>query len=251
MKPVGLAVENCLSVRVFSGKSRRMNSPDFAAIFDWDGVIVDSSFAHETSWDLLAAEESRALPEGHFKKGFGRKNEYIIPEILGWSREPAEIARIADRKEALYRDIVAGSTLEPLPGVRELLTGLRRAGIPCAVGSSTHRANIDLAMRLLGLGEFFSGIVTSEDVTRGKPAPDVFLKAAASVGRAPGRGVVFEDALAGVEAGLAGGFAVVAVATTNTPEVLATARPTRIVHRLTEVDAALVTALASREAGNA
>ena len=221
-----------------------MNHRDFAAIFDWDGVIVDSSAAHERSWEILAAEESLPLPEGHFKKGFGRKNEHIIPHILAWSAEPAEIARLANRKEALYRDIVAATALEPLPGVRELLADLRRAGIPCAVGSSTHRANIDLAMRLLGLGEFFSGIVTSEDVTRGKPAPDVFLKAAASVGCAPGRGVVFEDALAGVEAGLAGGFPVIAVATTNTRETLQTASPTRIVHRLTEVDAALVTALA-------
>lgn len=221
-------------------------APKFAAIFDWDGVIVDSSFAHEKSWDLLAAEENRSLPEGHFKKGFGRKNEFIIPEILNWAHEPAEVKRLADRKEALYRDIVAASTLEPLPGVRALLEGLRDADIPCAVGSSTHRANIDMAMGMLGLREFFQGIVTSEDVTRGKPAPDVFLKAAASVGCEPGCGVVFEDALAGVEAGLAGGFAVIAVATTNPEPVLATANPTRIVYRLTEVDAAMVRRLASK-----
>lgn len=217
----------------------------FAAIFDWDGVIVDSSFAHEKSWDLLAAEENRTLPAGHFKKGFGRKNEFIIPEILGWAHEPAEVKRLADRKEELYRDIVAASTLEPLPGVRALLEGLRAEGIPCAVGSSTHRANIDMAMRMLGLGEFFQGIVTSEDVTRGKPAPDVFLKAAASVGCSPGAGVVFEDALAGVEAGLAGGFAVIAVETTNPAAVLAAVKPTRIVHRLTEVNAGLVRELAT------
>lgn len=221
-----------------------MNHRAFAAIFDWDGVIIDSSAAHERSWDILAGEERRTLPEGHFKKGFGRKNEFIIPNILGWAHEPAEIARLADRKEALYRDIVRDTLKEPLPGVRALLAGLRDAGIPCAVGSSTHRANIDLAMSLLGLREFFQGIVTSEDVKNGKPAPDVFLQAAASVGCAPGAGVVFEDALAGVEAGLAGNFAVIAVATTNTREVLETAKPTRIVHRLTEVDAALVRELA-------
>ena len=224
-----------------------MNHRAFAAIFDWDGVIIDSSAAHERSWEILAAEERRTLSEGHFKKGFGRKNEFIIPNILNWAREPAEVARLADRKEALYRDIVRDTLREPLPGVHALLAGLRSAGIPCAVGSSTHRANIDLAMSLLGLREFFQGIVTSEDVKNGKPAPDVFLQAAASVGCAPGAGVVFEDALAGVEAGLAGNFAVIAVATTNAREVLETAKPTRIVHRLTEVDAGLVRELA--EAG--
>lgn len=219
----------------------------FAAIFDWDGVIVDSSCAHEKSWDLLAAEEGGLpLPPGHFKAGFGRRNEYIIPEVLKWASEPAEVARLANRKEALYRDIVRETLREPLPGVRELLEDLRRAGIPCAVGSSTHRANIALAMDLLGLCDAFAAIVCGEDVKRGKPAPDVFLQAAAAVGCPAGRGVVFEDAIAGVEAGLAGGFAVVGVATTHSPEVLAAARPTHIVRRLTELDAARVAAILGR-----
>ena len=209
----------------------------FAAIFDWDGVIVDSSAAHERSWEILAAEEKLPLPEGHFKKGFGRKNEFIIPQILQWTEaeNAKEIARLANREEALYRDIVAASDLEPLPGVRELLAALNAEKIPCAVGSSTHRANIDLAMRLLGLESFFSGIVTSENVQRGKPAPDVFLQAAASVGCAPGAGVVFEDAFAGIEAGVTGGFKVIAVATTNPAEALRETAASRVVHRLTEV----------------
>jgi len=221
----------------------------FAAIFDWDGVIVDSSAAHERSWEILAREEGLPLFPGHFKQGFGRKNEFIIPNILRWA--PAEdvdaIRRLGARKEALYRKIIAESGLEPLPGARELLQGLRDAGIPCAVGSSSHRANIDLAIRLLRLEGMFAGVVTSENVGKGKPDPEVFLKAAASVGCAPGNGVVFEDAVAGVEAGLAGGFCVIAVATTNPVEVLARAGATRVVERLTAVSAADVRAiLASR-----
>jgi HAD superfamily hydrolase (TIGR01509 family) len=221
-----------------------MRTP-FAAIFDWDGVIVDSSAAHERSWQLLAAEEKLPLTEGHFKRGFGRKNEYIIPHILGWTAEdnPAEIARLGARKEALYREIIGESGLEPLPGVRELLEGLRGEGIPRAVGSSTHRANIDLSIKVLRLEGFFDGIVSSENVRAGKPAPDVFLQAAASVGCAPGNGVVFEDAVVGVEAALAGGFKVVAVATTNPEPVLAAAGAHRVAHRLTDVTAAEVRAL--------
>ncbi|MDR1817254.1 MAG: HAD family phosphatase [Puniceicoccales bacterium] len=219
----------------------------FAAIFDWDGVIVDSSQAHERSWEILAAEEKRTLPPGHFKRGFGRKNEFIIPNILQWAdpADTAEIRRLGARKEALYREIVAGSGLEPLPGVRELLAGLRDAKIPCAVGSSSHRENIDLALRLLGLTDFFAGIVTSENVGKGKPDPEVFLKAAASVGCAAGNGVVFEDALAGVEAGLAGGFRVIGVATTNPAADLAAAGATLVVERLTAVTAETVRRLAT------
>ena len=89
-------------------------------------------------------ETGKPLPEGHFKRGFGRKNEFIIPELLRWATEPAEIRRLSLRKEALYRELVAEWGLEPLPGVRTWLERLRAAGVPCAIGSSTHRANIDL-----------------------------------------------------------------------------------------------------------
>ena len=78
----------------------------FAAIFDWDGVVIDSSAQHEKSWELLAAETGRSLPTGHFKKGFGKKNQVIIQEILGWSYDPEEIRRLGDRKEELYRELV-------------------------------------------------------------------------------------------------------------------------------------------------
>jgi beta-phosphoglucomutase len=223
-----------------------VKSLSFAAIFDWDGVIVDSSAAHEESWHLLAESEGLSLPDDHFKRGFGRKNEYIIPHILGWADEAdtEAIARFGARKEALYREIIEADGLDPLPGVRDLLEGLNRNGIPCAVGSSTHRENIDLSIRVLKLDGLFQGIVSSEDVTHGKPAPDVFLKAAASVGCAPGRGVVFEDALVGIEAGLAGGFKVIAVATTNPESVLAGSGAHRVVNRLTRVNARIVRELA-------
>ena len=64
------------------------------AVFDWDGVVIDSSGAHERSWEALAQEERLPLPADHFKRGFGKRNELIIPDILGWSRDPAEVKRL-------------------------------------------------------------------------------------------------------------------------------------------------------------
>ncbi len=206
----------------------------WGALFDWDGVIIDSSRHHEESWERLAREIGSSLPPGHFKQGFGRKNEFIIPTILGWTNEASEIRRISLRKEALYREVVAEWDLEPLPGVRMWLERLRDAGVPCAIGSSTHRANIDLSLGLIGLAEFFTGIVTAEDVSHGKPDPEVFVKAAQSIQRAPDRCVVFEDALVGIEAARAGGMKVVGVATTHPREELGAAD--RAVHRLDELD---------------
>jgi HAD superfamily hydrolase (TIGR01509 family) len=209
----------------------------WGAVFDWDGVIIDSSRHHEESWVRLAAEEGgRLLPEGHFKKGFGRKNEWIIPHLLGWTEDPAEIRRLSLRKEALYREIVAEWGIEPLPGVREWLERLHAAQIPCVIGSSTHRLNIESTLDRMAFRHHFQEIVTAEDVSQGKPDPEVFLKAAGKIGVAPGRCVVFEDAHVGMEAARRAGMKLVAVATTHPAGELQAAD--RVVHRLDELQPA-------------
>jgi HAD superfamily hydrolase (TIGR01509 family) len=211
----------------------------WGAIFDWDGVIIDSSKCHEISWDRLAEEEKRILPLGHFKAGFGRKNEFIIPNILGWTTDTAEITRIGLRKEAIYRQVVEECGVIVLPGARVWLERLRDAGVPCVIGSSTHRANIELTLSQIGLAQFFQDMVTSEDVTHGKPHPEVFLKAAAKIERPPAQCVVFEDAFAGLEAARAGGMRCIGVATTHPAEALVPYAD-RVVVRLDELTAAQV-----------
>src|SRR6201989_252332 len=116
-----------------------MQASKIGAIFDWDGVIIDSSSLHEKSWECLAAETGFDLPSDHFKKGFGMKNSFIIPKILKWTEGPDEIRRLSLRKEELYRELVVEHGIEPLPGVTDWLEELRRYGIPCAIGSSTER----------------------------------------------------------------------------------------------------------------
>ena len=212
------------------------NAP-WGAIFDWDGVVIDSSQCHEISWERLAEEEKRELPEGHFKAGFGRKNEHIIPHILGWTTDEAEICRIGLRKEELYRAAARECQVAALPGTRVWLERLRDAGVPCVIGSSTARANIDLTLASAGLGEFFQGIVSAEDVVAGKPNPEVFLKAAALIGRPPAACVVFEDAFAGLEAAAAGGMRRVAVATSH-PVAALLPHADRVVRRLDELQPA-------------
>jgi len=211
------------------------------AIFDWDGVVIDSSRHHEESWNRLAREEGRVLPAGHFLKGFGMKNEAIIPGILGWTRDDAEIRRLALRKEVLYREIIRERGIEALPGVRPFLDALAAAGIPRVIGSSTHRLNITTSLELLGMAGYFTRaepcdlIVSAEDVQRGKPDPEVFLLAAGRIGVRPARCVVFEDAPMGIEAALAGGMRAVGVASTHGAQVLSKAH--RVVRRLDELSA--------------
>lgn len=215
---------------------------DFAAIFDWDGVIIDSSRAHEIAWDRLGEETGRELPDGHFKAGFGRKNDHIIPRILKWAVPPEEVVRLGRRKEALYREVLRELGIAPLPGAREFLEALQGAGVPCAVGSSTERENIDTIMGIIGFGKYFATIVAADDVTRGKPDPQVFLLGAERLGVAPARCVVFEDAFAGLEAARAGGMKAVGVATTH-PAGQLRGHADRVVHRLDELSVAELTAL--------
>ena len=213
----------------------------WAALFDWDGVIIDSSRQHGESWQRLAAEERRVLPPDHFYRGFGMKNEKIIPELLQWTTDAEEIRRLSLRKEELYRQIIRERGVAALPGVAAWLDAIHSAGIPCVIGSSTHRENITTTLGVLGFENYFRAIVSSEDVSHGKPDPEVFLKAAAKAGTPANRCVVFEDAHAGIEAARRAGMKVVGVATTHPASSLTGAD--QIVHRLDELTVAGVVAL--------
>jgi len=191
-----------------------MSCNSWGLLFDWDGVVIDSSEQHERSWELLAAERGLPLPEGHFKAGFGKKNEVIIPS-LGWGDDPDLVKELADRKEALYRKLVAEDGVTVLPGARELLEALKGEGIPRAVGSSTPRENLDALFAVTGLDKLFDAVVCGSDVTHGKPHPEVFLAGASRLGLDPGRCIVIEDAFAGIDAARNAGMKVVGVATTN------------------------------------
>jgi HAD superfamily hydrolase (TIGR01509 family) len=128
---------------------------------------------------------------------------------------------------------VAIEALQPIPGSIDLVRALHDAGMPLAVGSSGPRDNVALALAKLGILQYFGAVVTGDDVTRGKPAPDIFLLAAARLRVDPWTCVVIEDAEQGVEAALAAGMRVVAVTTSLPAERLRKA--TRVVASLRDL----------------
>lgn len=199
-----------------------VSTSELGFVFDWDGVVIDSHAQHEESWRLLFKELDRPMPEGFFKKTFGMRNQQIIPEWFDFVKadDLGEIARLGDRKEDLYREILRRDGIEPLPGVVALLKELKSLGIPRVVGSSTPRKNVEVVSEIAGLAGLFDDAVTAEDVTAGKPDPQVFLKAAGKIGREPAKCVVIEDAHVGIEAGKRAGMKVLAVATTHPAETL-------------------------------
>ena len=169
------------------------------------------------------------------------KNERIIPQILRWTIDPAEIKRLSWQKEEFYRQIVRETGIKALPGVREFLERLDAAGIPRIIGSSTPRENIELVIELVGLHRYFQQIVAAADVTHGKPDPEVFLLCAQRLDCPANRCIVFEDAHAGIEAAHAAKMKVIGVATTHPATALGDAD--RVVHRLDELTPADCTAL--------
>ncbi len=209
-----------------------------AVIFDFDGVVIDSHEAHGRSWFALAAELQKELTHETFVSTFGQRNESILP-FLGWAEEGdrERIQQLGDRKEDLYREILRAEGIEPLPGVVALLEDLKQNGIPCAIGTSTPRANVECVLEITGLAGFFQDIAASEDVTHGKPDPEVFLKAAAKLGAEPSTCVVIEDAHVGIRAAKAAGMKAVAVTTTHPAESLAPEMPDRIEASLVSVSA--------------
>ena len=193
-------------------------SVDFAVIFDVDGVLIDSYDAHFESWKRLTAEYGREYTEAEFVAGFGRTSREVIREQWPEEFQSEEAVRdLALRKEIYYREIVEAD-FPAMPGAQELIEALAAAGVPIAVGSSGPPPNVDLVVRKLGAESFIRAKITGDDVTRGKPNPQVFLLAAERIGMAPSRCVVLEDAPVGVAAARAAGMKVVGVVSTGRTE---------------------------------
>ncbi|MFL5652862.1 MAG: HAD family hydrolase [Ktedonobacteraceae bacterium] len=181
-----------------------------AVIWDLDGVIIDSADEHRRAWQRLAREEEIKFTDEDFWATFGKRNDDIIA-ILWGPLSPEQVQLLRDRKEIYFRDLIR-QTAAPLPGSMELMRSLHEAGYLQALASSAPIENIQLISEVLGLERYLTALVSGETVPHGKPAPDIFLKAAQELHIEPSRSLVIEDAVAGVEAAHAAGMRCIAVA---------------------------------------
>ena len=182
-----------------------------AVLWDVDGTLLDSGEYHWLSWRETLAAEGLDLTRERFTATFGQRNDTILRGYFGADLADAEISRIADQKEALYRRLLGEDGIDLLPGVAVWLRRLQAAGWLQAIASSAPRLNVDAIVEALDIGGFFGAIVAAEDVERGKPDPQVFLTAAARLGVPPARCIVVEDAPAGVEGARRAGMRAIGV----------------------------------------
>ena len=171
-----------------------------AVLWDLDGTLVDSEEYHWRSWRDTLEAEGVAITREQFLATFGQRNDLIIPQLLGEDAGPERVRRIGDEKELCYRRLVRERGLAALPGAAEWVKRLAQEGWRQAVASSAPRLNVDVVLEVLGLRPYFQVLVSAEDVSIGKPDPQVFLLAAARLGVPASRAIVVEDAAAGVEA---------------------------------------------------
>jgi beta-phosphoglucomutase len=150
----------------------------------------------------------------------GKRNRDIFPDLFGRRLDEPFLQACIHEKESLYRDLSRGR-LEPLPGLVALLDALDAERIPVAIATSAPADNVSHTLRELRLDGRLTRVVRSDQVTRGKPFPDVFLAAAESIAVPPARCLAFEDAPAGLQAARAAGMTCVAVTTSFPAETLA------------------------------
>lgn len=214
-------------------------------IFDMDGVLVDSGEPHRRSWRVLAAKHGIELSDEAFAETFGMPSRDIIRKIWGENVDDDRVRAIDEEKEAVYRDLVRDDV--PLsPGVRETLARLADARFVLAVGTSGPPENLDLVLEACELRHFFAATVNGFEIERGKPAPDVFLEAAARIELPPSVCAVVEDAPVGVEAGRAAGMPVIGYTGSHAADRLREAGADVIIGRLTDITPELVRELSGR-----
>jgi len=184
-----------------------------AAIFDLDGVIVDTAHYHYIAWKRLASEFNinLTIEQNERLKGVSRMRSLEIILELGNIHLPEEEKeKLAAKKNNWFVEYIESIRPEEIfPGVRELILAIKQQGIKIALASSSK--NAPRVIELLKIAELFEAIVDGGMITHTKPHPEIFLLAAAKLNVAPAACVVFEDAEAGVEAALAAGMKCVGV----------------------------------------
>ncbi|MCL6457320.1 MAG: beta-phosphoglucomutase [Gorillibacterium sp.] len=183
------------------------------AIFDLDGVIVDTAKFHFLAWRELASQLGFVFTEEDNErlKGVSRvRSLEILLEIGGLQLADEEKIELADRKNKNYVEYISSiDESELLPGAKDYLLLLKAKGVSIALGSASK--NADLILSKLNIRHMFDAIVDGNKVSKAKPDPEVFLLACAELGLKPDECVVYEDALAGIQAAVAAGMKTVGI----------------------------------------
>jgi HAD superfamily hydrolase (TIGR01509 family) len=178
-----------------------------ALIFDMDGVLIDSEPLHnKIEQDMLKELSVNLSPEEHYKfAGMGIEIWDILEKRYGYNRK-VSVDELYTEKTTRYLKALTSKPILPIDGLNELVSHAKGKGMVLAVASSSSLYNIDLVLKAIGLEQYFSLVVSGEQVPRNKPFPDIYLKTAELLNMAPGECIVVEDSANGVRSAKAAGM---------------------------------------------
>ncbi|MBI1225999.1 MAG: HAD-IA family hydrolase [Bacteroidetes bacterium] len=189
-------------------------------IFDMDGTMIDNMMVHHRAWQRKLAALGLDMTLEEVKEQIHGINEEILERIFGDRFTPEERRQIAWEKEAAYREIFLPE-LKLVQGLPAFLDKAKAAGIPMAIGTAAPTENVDFVLDHLELRPYFMGVFDAKSVSKGKPDPEIFEKAAASMGLSAADCLIFEDSVTGAEAAKRAGAKAFIVTTTHAVEEFA------------------------------
>ncbi|MGA0556594.1 HAD family hydrolase [Larkinella sp. VNQ87] len=218
-----------------------------AAIFDMDGVIVDTNPHHRLAWRQYFERYGKPLSDEDFVQYVsGKHNDDIIRHLFpDRVLSPAESKQLAAEKEALFRALYLPE-IKPVDGLPEFLQLLRKTGILTAVGTSAPAENLDFVMDALQLRPYFDVLLDESKVSRPKPDPEIYRKAMELLGVEPQQSIIFEDSTTGIRAAKAAGAYVVGLATTESAAGLLSVGADEVIRDFTELTPSRFQTLRSR-----
>lgn len=194
-----------------------------AVIFDLDGTLVDNNPFHLQTWLQYVKQHGIDISEAEYKAHInGRTNEDAIQYIFGRKMSAEEITFHTREKEKLYRELYA-PYIQPVRGLEALLEFLSRKNISMAIATSGIQPNIDFMFEYIPIRHYFSTIVNSAHVQKGKPDPEIYLLTAERLNVTPNHSLVFEDALPGIASAKSAGMYVIALDTTHSRDEIQSA----------------------------
>ena len=190
-----------------------------AVIFDMDGTLIDSINADFLAWKRLFSDYNKTLTFQDYIPLLGIRSFRVAEEFLDLQDEDERKKALAD-KLIYFREIVEELGINIIPYADDFIKQLKEYNIPLALATSSRRAKMKMVMEEVDLLSYFDVVVAGEDVIDGKPAPDIFLKAASMLGVDPENCIVFEDAANGVKAAKNANMKCVALASEHTGDLL-------------------------------
>ena len=220
------------------------STPWRALLFDMDGTLVDNMAYHAQTWRQFFG--SKGFPWANDDAAIWERThgtiEEIVRRIFGEHLTDEEVAQLGAEKEGLYRELYLPH-IAPIAGLDAVIDAARDSGLKLGLGTAGGAPNIAFVLDELQLRPYFGAIVGGEDVSRGKPHPEVYLKTAARLKVAPEACLVFEDTAVGVRSAQRAGMACVALTTTRPAEEFARyPNVVQVIADYTELDLAQLTA---------